>query len=671
MCGIAGIVRGEPTGVAPELLARMASAIQHRGPDGYGFFAGARAGLAHVRLSIVDRAGGAQPMTNEDGRLVVTYHGEVYNPHELRRELEARGHRFHTHCDTEVLVHGYEEWREGMLDRLNGQFAFAIWDRATESLFMARDRFGVRPLFYSVQGGDFHFASEAKALFATGEVPVAPDPVGLDQVFTFWAARPPRTPFAGVSQLEPGSWARWEDGRLTSARWYHLDYPEMGSEPADAVAQLDALMQGSVDFRMRADVPVGGYLSGGLDSSITCALAAKRSPFALRTFSVTFEDPRFDESEFQRTVATQIGSEHAVTGIGMDEIPAVFPEVVRHAETPMLRTAPTPMYQLAKLTREKGIVVVLTGEGSDELFLGYDLFKEVSVRRFCLRNPQSKGRGRLFDRLYPYLMDGGRTGEFWRKFFLEAGRADDPLFSHMPRIALTSRIKDFYSADMRASVAGEDPLERLRSELPAEFARWSPLNQAAYLEMVTLLSPYLLSTQGDRMGMAHGVEGRFPFLDHRLYEFAASLPTGSRLRGLKEKEILKRWARDVVPPEVGARRKQPYRAPDAPPFFSANAPEYVTSLLGADAVRDAGIFEPAAVAGLVRRCNAGLATGFRENQALVAVLSTQLWFQSFMRASQVTAPLPLEGADVFMTEATMASSFPYSVSEATTSHAGY
>lgn len=671
MCGIAGIVRAGATGVAPETLARMAAAIQHRGPDGYGFYAGARAGLAHVRLSIVDRAGGAQPLTNEDGRYVVTYNGEVYNHLELRRELEARGHCFRTHCDTEVLVHGYEEWGERLLDRLNGQFAFAIWDRVASTLFLARDRFGVRPLFYGVRDGSFYFASEAKALFASGEVPVAPDPVGLDQVFTFWAARPPRTPFAGVSQLEPGCWARWEDGRLTTARWYALDYPEAGQEPADALAQLDALMQGSVDFRMRADVPVGGYLSGGLDSSITCALAAKRSPFALRTFSVTFEDPRFDESPFQRTVAERIGSEHAITSIGTDEIPAAFPEVVWHAETPLLRTAPVPMYHLARLTRERGIVVVLTGEGSDELFLGYDLFKEVSVRRFCLRRPGSAMRGRLFDRLYPYLLDNARTGEFWRKFFLDAGPTSDPLFSHLPRIALTSRIKDFYSAGMRAALQGEDPLARLRGELPAAFARWSPLNQAAYLEMVTLLSPYLLSSQGDRMGMAHGVEGRFPFLDHRLFEFAAALPTSSRLLGLREKAILKRWARDVVPPEVGARGKQPYRAPDAPPFFADGAPEYVQALLAPEAVRAAGIFEPAAVAGLVRRCRAGLATGFRENQALVATLSTQLWYQAFVGARRDSVPLPLDGADVFLSEAALASSSPVRELEATTIHAGH
>src|SRR5439155_628962 len=316
-------------------------------------------------------------------------------------------------------------WGTGMLGRLNGQFAFAIYDRRTETVLLARDRFGVRPLFYAIADGDLFFASEAKALFASGGVEAAPDFVGLDQVFTFWAARPPWTVFSGVHSIEPRCFAVWRD----------------------------------------------------------------------------------------------------VAGVCHD--------VVWHAESPLVRTAPAPMYLLAQLAREHDIKVVLTGEGSDELFLGYDLFKETALRLFCLRQPQSRSRPRLFDRLYPYLDSRGRHGDFWRRSFLDAGAPDDLLFSHLPRFLLTSRIKDFYSADLRATLAQTDPLEDLRASLPASFSTWSPLNRAAYLEMVTLLSPYLLSAQGDRMSLAHGVEGRYPFLDHRLFEFAARLPTGSKLRGLR------------------------------------------------------------------------------------------------------------------------------------------
>src|SRR5450759_166290 len=407
----------------------------------------------------------------------------------------------------------------------------------------------------------------------------------------------------------------------------------------------------SVGMRMRADVPVGAYVSGGLDSSITASLAATASPHTLRSFSIAFDDPRFDESVFQREVADAVGSIHRVTSFGSQSIAESFPKVLWHAETPLLRTAPVPMYHLAKLTKESGIKVVLTGEGADELFLGYDLFKEVSVRRFCMRRPESLNRQRLFARLYPYLSQQGRGGEFWRRFFLEAGQPSDPLFSHLPRFLLSSRIKEFYTPEFRRGLGGMDVIAELRASLPTRFFAWSPLNRAAYLEMTTLLSPYLLSSQGDRMAMAHGVEGRFPFLDHRLFEFAAALPTGTRLRGLREKEILRRWASRILPPRIKERRKQPYRAPDAPCFFGPNAPEWVGDHLTSDALRRVGVFSPTSVGGLVRRCRAGLATGFRENQALVGVLSTQLWHNQFIEGVISPTPLPVRGASVLLTEA--------------------
>ena len=651
MCGIAGIARSRPRGVDLETLGRMAAAIHHRGPDGYGFLTGPMVGFAHVRLSIVDLAGGAQPLESEEGRVVVTYNGESYNYKELTTELQGLGHRFRTVSDTEVLVHAWEEWGPRMFDRLNGQFAFALYDRKTGEVILARDRFGVRPLFWAIRDGDLLFGSEVKALFASGEVAPEADPEGLDEVFTYWATLPPRTPFKGVQQLPPGHYAIWKDGRLTVKPWYTLDYPEARDESVRAIHELDELMRTGVALRLRADVPVGGYLSGGLDSSITCSLAAKASPFALRTFSVAFEDPRFDESEWQNQLAGEIGSQHSVTHISQGVIAAAFPDVIRHTETPLVRTAPVPMYHLAKLTRERGIKVVLTGEGADELFLGYDLFKEVSVRLFAGRRPESTARAALFDRIYKYL-PGASGGEFWKKFFTDAGSPDDPLFSHLPRFQLTSRIKDFYGASMRAG-ATRDPLVELRDGLPAAFGTWSPLNRAAYLEMKTLLSPYLLSSQGDRMGMAHAIEGRYPFLDHRLYEFAARLPTSSKLLGLKEKEILRRWATEIVPPSIRARGKQPYRAPDAPSFFGPGAPAWVEDVLSAERVREYGYFEPAAVDGLARRARRGQATGFRENQAIVAVLSTQLWHEQFLRGTAPRA-LPASGADVVMHEPTPA-----------------
>jgi asparagine synthase (glutamine-hydrolysing) len=649
MCGIAGIVRSSSAEVSTDALVRMAAALRHRGPDGYGFLADPRAGLAHVRLSIIDVAGGAQPLTNEDGSLAVVFNGEIYNYIELGVELRARGHTFRTRSDTEVLVHGWEEWGSGLLGRLNGQFAFALYDRRRHRVVLAHDRFGIRPLFYAQPSGDLVFASEAKALFASGEVAAAPDLTGLDEVFTFWSARAPRTVFAGVSQLPPGHWAEWRDGELATRRYWEPTYTAAEVEPDDAVERLDAILRSSVALRMRADVPVGSYVSGGLDSTIASSLAAAASPFTLRTFSVAFDDPRLDERSHQRSVAASLETEHAEATITADDIAAVFPDVVWHCETPLVRTAPAPMYLLARLTRERSIKVVLTGEGSDELFLGYDIFKETVVRRFCLRRPGSTMRRRLFERLYPYLDHAGRAGDFWAGFFLGASSADDPLFSHMPRFGLTSRIKDFYSEPVRDALAGQDALQRLRDELPHSFDTWSDLERAAWLEVSTLLSGYLLSSQGDRMALAHGLEGRFPFLDHRLFVYAASLPLRSRLRGLEEKEILHRWARRALPAALPRRAKQPYRAPDAAAFFGDGPPPaYRDELLDSTAVGAYGLFEPAAVDGLVRRCRAGRAVGFLENQALVAVLSAQIWYQRFFTFAPTGATLSLDRADVLL-----------------------
>jgi asparagine synthase (glutamine-hydrolysing) len=435
--------------------------------------------------------------------------------------------------------------------------------------------------------------------------------------------------------MVPGGWADWRAGRVPAAPYYTLDDAEAEAEPEAAVERLDTLLRTGVDLRLRTDLPVGSYLSGGLDSSITSTLAAAATPGALRTFSIAFDDPGLDESAFQQLVARRIGSRHEAVPIRPEDLGPIFPEVIWHAETPVIRTAPAPFFLLARHVRETGIRAVLSGEGADELFLGYDLFKETAIRHFCLRQPDSTWRPRLFDRIYPYVGLASRRGEFWRRSFLEVGPADDPHLSHLPRFALTSQIKGFYSGEAKAALAGTDPLQELRATLPAGFAGWSPLNRAAYLELAILLPSYLLSSQGERMTAAHGITARFPFLDHRLFEFAAALPVRSKLRGLREKEILRRWATAILPPEVAARTKFPYRAPDIPTFFGKKALPFVAELLDPAALRSTGIFNPEAVAGLVRRCRAGRATGFRENQALVAILSTQIWYDVFIDRTRV------------------------------------
>jgi asparagine synthase (glutamine-hydrolysing) len=595
----------------------------------------------------VDVGGGGQPLTNEDGQIVLASTCDVFNHPELRHELEERGHVFRTRCHAEVLVHGYEEWGPGLLQKLDGQFAFAIYDRNRETVFLARDRFGVRPLFYAQRNGDLFFGSEIKAILASGEVEPALDPRGLDEVLRFGAARPPRTPFSGIASLEPGTYGIWKDGAFWLRHYYELDYPEVSEEPLDVIEQLDEIILRSVGMRLRADVPVGAYLSGGLDSSITASLARSASPHPLQSFSITYAIPEFDESLHQEEVARAVGSVHTASGIRMDTIAQSFPAVLWHTETPLLRTAPALMFHLAKLTRESGVKVVVGGDGADEVFLGNDLFKEASVRRFCLRRPQSLGRQRLFDRIYPAVLQEHRAGESVGRSLLEAAEPTDPLFSHLPRF-LSSRIDEFYAWEFKAGLAGIDVIRELCASLPTRFFGWSPLNQAAYLEMTTRLSPYLLSSYGDRMTMAHGVEGRYPFLDHRLFEFAAALPTGSRLRGLREKEVLRRWASRILPAQVNSARKPSYRAPDAQSFFLPTSPSWIGDHLTSEALRRVGIFSPAAVGGLMRRCRAGLSPALGENQAMVGVLSTQLWYYQFIESALLIPALPAGEASVLL-----------------------
>lgn len=641
MCGIAGIVRADPAApVAPDALRRMAGALRHRGPDGWGMARSGGAGLVSTRLAIFDVPGGWQPMRGRAGSLLV-YNGEVYNHPELRRELSGEG-AFATTSDTEV-VHRLLE-RDGLraLHRLNGQFAFAWWEPAHRRLTLVRDRFGVRPLHWTaLPDGGIAFASECKALFASGEVAAAPDLAGVDEIFTTWGPRAPRTAFAGVAQLPPGGLLVWERGRVVAQRtWWEPDYAT-GSAGASAAAapapdELPELLADAVRLRLRADVPVGTYLSGGLDSSLITALAQQASDHELRTFSVAFHDARYDERAYQQQVAQALGTRHHVVEVGPREIAGGFRDAVAHAEAPLIRTAPVPLQLLARATREHGITVVATGEGADELYWGYDLFKETALRELHRRDPARAEA--LLDALYPYLdVPAARRGPAWKRFFFEAGAEEDPLFSHQPRIAATGVVKAFYRPEVAHALStnGGDPLARLRASLPAAFARWSALERAAYLELTTLLAPYLLAAQGDRVAMAHGVEGRFPFLDHRVFAHSVRLPPARKLGpGLTEKAELRALAErlSVLPADVVGRTKQPYRAPEIAPFFGEHAPEWVEERLEARALDAAGIFEPERVAGLLRRCRAGKATGLREGMALVGILSTQVWHERFCGA---------------------------------------
>jgi len=625
----------------------MVGALQHRGPDEFGLFRDARAGLGHARLSIIDLATGQQPMTNEDGSKWVVFNGEIYNYQELRAELECLGHRFRTRSDTEVIVHAYEQWSEDAFTRFNGQFAVALWDAATETMVLARDRLGVRPIYLCEHAGRLWFASEVKAIFAGDpSIPRRIDPVGLGETFTFWTTIAPQSVFAGVTELRPGHVRIVSRGRSEERAFWQPRYPVDAATGfqgtlEDAVLRVREALEESVRLRMlRADVPVGSYLSGGLDSSIVAALGVRSSGRGFCTYSIRFEDAEYDETGFQRTMAAAIESDHHEILVRRADIAEAFPLVIRHAERPLLRTAAAPLFLLSRLVHESGIKVVLTGEGADELFAGYDLFREARIRRFWGRQPDSTLRPRLLDRLYPYLARSPMAHRAMAADFFGRGRERwaEPGFGHLTRWHPAAALQRLFTAEQRRDANRPDVTERLLSTLPGAFRRWSFLAQDQYLEVRTLLSGYLLSSQGDRMLMAHSVEGRFPFLDPEFVDLANSLPSSYKLRGLDEKHVLKLAARGLVPDEIVDRPKQPYRAPDASSFTGAGAPDWVAEMVSEQAIAAAGVFDPVAVRRLWRKvqslpshgpyCNA-------DNMALVGVLSTGLLHQQLIAAAPV------------------------------------
>src|SRR5262245_22617333 len=426
MCGIAGFLGRPLASVLPRvILERMIGAIAYRGPDAQGFHLDDQVGLAHARLSIIDLAAGQQPMANADETVFVTFNGEIFNYVELRADLIARGHRFRTDSDTEVILHAYEEKGPDCVKDFNGDFAFAIWDARKSQLVLARDRMGVRPLFYTWRRGCLFFASEVKALLETPGASAELDPVALDQIFTFWFPLAPRTPFKDILELPPAHLLIVNPGEVVLRPYWQLTYPDaadadgLDQRSEAAIAdELQALLIDATRIRLRSDVPVGAYLSGGLDSSIVTAAIKEITPERLRTFSVTFESDEFDESAFQQEMVRALNTEHESVTCTVEDIGRLFPKVIRHAERPILRTAPTPLFALSNLVHGNGYKVVLTGEGADEVFAGYDIFKEGKLRRFCARQPGSRFRPLLFKRLYPYLPGlQGQSQKYLEAFF--------------------------------------------------------------------------------------------------------------------------------------------------------------------------------------------------------------------------------------------------------------
>lgn len=638
MCGIVGILNlGQNPPLEPAQINQMLGMIRHRGPDEFGsyLFQDGRSGVAlgSARLSIIDLGGGQQPISNEDGSLWIVFNGEIFNYIELRPLLEQAGHQFRTDSDTEVILHAYEQYGPDCVNHFNGQFAFAIWDERKRQLFIARDRVGIRPLHYAVHDGVLLFASEMKALFADPRLTPQIDPVALDQIFTFWSPVAPRTIFKEVFTLPPGHHLTAVDGRIDIAPYWQPTFPAAGTENKanlsldQAAEQLRHLLVDATQIRLRADVPVGAYLSGGLDSSATAAIIREYTNNQLETFSIAFTDAAYDESDYQQQMSTHLGTRHHLIRCSHEDIGRVFPEVIWHTETPIMRTSPAPLYLLSKLVNDHRFKVVLTGEGADEFLGGYNIFKENKIRRFWAKNPNSALRPLLLQRLYGYI--GGLNNTAYLEKFFGRGLSEttSPDYSHAIRWHNNGRTRRLFAAD--AVPMAPSPLAQL--SLPPQFSHWSSLAQAQYLEINLFLAEYLLNSQGDRVGMAHSVEGRFPFLDYRLIEFAAQLPPTFKLRGLDEKHILKRAMRDLLPPEIWNRPKRPYRAPIHKSFFPDGRPlAWVAELLAPDAIAATGYFNAEAVQSLSNKVQRFGQLGETDDMALVGVLSTQLVHQHFV-----------------------------------------
>lgn len=632
MCGIAGIYNlREPRSILLDILKRMLGTIYYRGPDESGIYIDDWVGLGHARLSIIDLSSGTQPIHNEQKNLWIVCNGEIFNYPELRQDLLKKGHRFYTASDTEVLLHLYEEKGLSCLDDLNGQFAFAIWNSKDKELFLARDRVGIRPLHYTIQNDTIIFASEIKSIFASEIVKREIDPIALDQIFTFWTTLPGRTVFKNIKELPPGHYMKISHGQITITKYWDIPFCQEEEKldwTSDEISEkIQELLYDAIRIRLRADVPVGAYLSGGLDSSGVTTLIAKKFNNKVRTFGIRFEEEDFDEGDYQRKMVSFLNVDHKDIWVTNEKIRTSFPEVLWHCEKPLLRTAPVPLFLLSNLVRQSGLKVVLTGEGGDEVFGGYNIFREDKVRRFWARQPESKFRFLLIRKLYPYIFKNPRMGDTLKHFFAQGlARTDDPLYSHLIRWENTSRIKFLFSGYLKSAIGSYNGYEELKKSLPETYNKGDYLSKAQYLEMYLFMSNYLLSSQGDRVAMAHSVEIRLPYLDHRIIEFMARVPSKWKISGLKEKYILKKSFQEILPESIINRPKQPYRAPISQSLLDEKNQEMLLD----QNLENNQFFDLHGMRSLLRKFKTSGYSNEVDNMALAGILSTHIVYDQFI-----------------------------------------
>jgi asparagine synthase (glutamine-hydrolysing) len=650
MCGIAGIA--DLTGRRPipnGSLEAMANAMVHRGPDEDGFFRSRSLGMASRRLSIIGLADGRQPIANEDGSAYVVFNGELFEYPELKTKLESRGHRFRTHCDTEVIPHLWEEYGEGMFDHLRGQFAFALWDQCRQTLILARDRFGICPLYWTRQtrGSEdwFLFASEIKALLASGLVEAQPDWRGINQVFTFFALPGPFTCFQGVQLLQPGHCLQIDLSRprqtaaIRDRTYWEIDFPDCGQEvdgrsPERLVDEFESVMLRAVERRLRADVPVVAYLSGGVDSSLVVALAARIRGQSIPTFTISIQDPALDERREADLVARHVGADPVIVPCARQDVLETYPALIRAAEGPVIDTACAALLMLAREVHAQNYKVAVTGEGADEWLAGYPWYKVEWLAGWLDCVPGLK-LSQLCRRAYLRLTGAPRFP--WSL----AHRNQQAVGGHNAWLDVyglmsMSKLRLFSPAMLEFSM-NDVPYEHLGLNLDRA-RRWHPLNRALYLGARVMLPGLLLNAKGDRVAMNSSVETRYPFLDEDVFAFLAPLPPRLKMRGLRDKYLLRRLAQRWLPQSIAWRRKAMFRAP-LDSFSLDNPPPFVEQLLSEESLRQTGYFDPQAVnhyRHAVQQLRGNQRTSVE--MALVGVVSTQLWHQTFIDSSLADLP---------------------------------
>lgn len=629
MCGICGFAgrrggRDEALG----LLKAMASRVIHRGPDDEGYFASGdgSVGLGHRRLSIIDLSGGKQPMTNEDGTVTVVYNGEIYNFAELKKDLEARGHRFTTHCDTEVVVHMYEEKGPDCVDSFRGMFAFAIWDERAKRLFFARDRLGVKPFYYRAAGGAFSFASEIKSILADKGVPRRVDAAALDRYLTYQYVPHPMTMFEGISKLPPAHRGIWENGRLTIERyWLPRFDEEVPGTFEEYLEKTRSMLAEATRMRLMSDVPLGAFLSGGIDSSITVALMAEASARPVKTFTIGFKEKKFNETNYARLVAERYGTEHTefiVEPKGLE----ILGELAWHYDEPFADSSAVPTYYVSQLTSEK-VTVALSGDAGDEDFAGYPRYRAVKLAAMYDRAPgvlKAFLSPRLWRRL-PVSVEQKSMRRRAKKLVLGLGLPPEERYLAWIAIFDEARKRALYSDAFTSQVASAGPaMDFLMDEYARSRGR-DFVSRTSFVDMTTYL-PCDLLTKVDIASMAHSLEVRSPFLDHKVVEMAVGMPVRYKMRGIDGKYILKKAFADRLPREIIDRPKMGFGVPISR-WFRTDLSGFIGRVLLDHKSLGRGYFRPESVKALLDEHTRGV---FDHGYRIWALLMLELWHRTYI-----------------------------------------